>query len=692
MWSLRVSPSHPIVSSVMYQGMFIYRPLPLAGALFVAAELMAAAGAIGSVTHVVLLVAAVIVVVVLRPISPVTPNPSPVVGTTVKSPLTVLHTSVQREKQIQTEILAVTRAVHSEAQLGTSLMALFAKHATSFNLIHIATILHRISVGHLKPDSLRSLPEWADFLTKAIELLTIETTNLKTATCVVCSLAKFGQTVDRDPRFVAAVIAFCERNAETLDSSMLIQLVTSLPLAPLESTISALMDQYATRIGPETSQQDLTFLFARNVPFDICIVEKFQQFHLDGIAQVLSGIDRRTGDDKPLKHRLVIHVLSHLSPLEELANGDKSDPMIVAAMERFFDLPHTFIREHLLSASHSSAIGTVLLASVERSIKATRFDPVRVGLALRILVANKCGQVRDTLAGLEKTIERFQAPCGKDTFDLLSVLAEMDAKFLNLYIACSPPIDSVTAIGKLLSLVLMYGDAQMVEALLPSFQEVLVADTTHQLSTSMVMAIIAGLTNVQSEKGDDVKKILTKMYTHQLERFIVKQPVDAFNTLTISSKPKRVESAVKVIKAVEKNAIIGSVVPALWALRHTKSSQHKRMIEGFIHQQLFFASPEIILKCIATCSMSKPVLQEISVRLAGNKVNFTDITSILNELLRNKNGWSLDELFQTLQTWLVPQIPKLTLNQISEISEVLERFEGRPADKGWNAVGEIMTP
>jgi hypothetical protein len=186
------------------------------------------------------------------------------------------------------------------------------------------------------------------------------------------------------------------------------------------------------------------------------------------------------------------------------------------------------------------------------------------------------------------------------------------------------------------------------------------------------MSLIAGF-GPNSPTG----KRLAEIFADSIEKFALRGVVDSLNYLAITdwAKGKRRGTAMRLIQSCN-ICVAGSVVPALRALRRVSAPAERSAIQAFIGMQVPMISSQILTMVVQEVPVGQDILQEVTKRIKEEKFSFIEIVTVLRKFY-SSSSQNLDGLFQALQVWLVPQIPKLTLVQISEITCVLEAFENR---------------
>lgn len=583
------------------------------------------------------------------------------------SATTQFQRQLQLEKHIQSEILSVSKTIHSAESLVQSLLDLFARNAASVNLIHVATILHRFASEGIPAELATRHACWPAFVDRALELLPAGTPQIKTGIAVISQLSK----LTSDPRIGDAANAFMSLN-DVQEAPMIIQLLLASPRS------ETLLDAYMQRISSTTPQLDLILLITKNVPFNIEIVYKYSRFTLKGISHIINAIVKRATSSAQ-RGAILKHISKHIDWTEKGRSVNAADVMAAAtickssfkthlmdlAISKYFDLAIPFIKEHVLSTCPlETPLAEHLISAVLSEMDSESPDAARLALALRILVSSSVKLSEDLLSGFNRLVSRSDP--SKDLLDLVSLLAHCESSFASYLSTIAWPRSTFADVARLVDALFMLSDGSFPDIELGSRTDV------DQISASTVMSLIAGF-GPNSPTG----KRLAEVFADSIEKFDLRGVVDSLNYLAITdwAKGKRRGTAMRLIQSCN-ICVAGSVVPALRALRRVSAPAERSAIQAFIGMQVPMISSQILTMVVQEVPVGQDILQEVTKRIKEEKFSFIEIVTVLRKFY-SSSSQDLDGLFQALQVWLVPQIPKLTLVQISEITCVLEAFENR---------------
>lgn len=560
-----------------------------------------------------------------------------------------------REKKLLTEIIAVTNRIQSDTGFLDSIVAVFTSNASDFNIIHFATVLSRLSQVRLIDRFAATGDVWTQFCALAMDQIRCHR-NPKTAASVLSHLARAGAVVD-----VSVIESFVSESAGDLDTSSLLQLAVAFDRPSVRIAVISALESHSP-----LSQSDLTYLISRNVTNGIDgLVRSCDKFVPQGFALVASFLSKSGKNMRNHVEAKFVVDEAQMCSWQDLqaVTAVTGHVLTNRAFELFFELPTSFIQTHLMAVEipNISGFWKSVLAAVE--MKSIDFDKLRIAICLLGRSGEALPQsfIRSVHAKLLQSVESVNAVA---LFEFLSVWREVDAD-------CSPLI-SVAVKSKRLSLAAL--SLMLLESKSSDVPSTISADEKVRLG--QVVAILAGLNNCR------LKTELTGKYKAQLSRFKSKNVIEALN-LSATEFGKNVRIASEGLE-------YGSFGPACRAASRTTNPRTKRDILSLAENQIPHVTTKVLIQAIPVLVRSEKLVAELTKRLNTGSFTLDDVVTVLtlySESTQRVTG--LDNLFQALQLWLVPRIPKLSLAEIGTVTGALENFGSRTTQ---DESDDVMTP
>ena len=570
---------------------------------------------------------------------------------------------VVREKQLLSEILAITNRIQSDADLIESLAHILNENRHLFNIIHTATVLNRLSQTKVLETFVKSSGVWSPFSSMALTQVSDETEqsgNLRTAASVVVNLSKAGLTVPAE--LVENLLTVAESQ---LDTSSLIQIATSVTKKSVRARI---VTELQTRSG--LAQADLVFLIFRGASAGIeRLVLQCDKFVPQGLSLVAGVVQRTSGT---LRTELERHIRSrfvseneHLCTSQDVvaAAALTNSILLNRAADVFFDLPLSFIHAHMASVTLVNTDG--LWKSTQAAIETKTIDWDKLRLSISLLCYNGETLSPQFVRSVHsKLLEAIGSTSRGSLFDFLSIWREIDAES-----------------GEIISAAIQRHGISI-----PALAVILLENPTFECPPSIkyddkerlgqVVSVLAGLAD------GPLRKQVAAKFRPQLSRFCSKNLIEAIND--------SVNSHVFESPLDKEGFVVGSFGPACRAAARTTSARTKRALITFAETQVPYVTSRVLIDSIQVLAKSEKLVIELTSRINAGTLTLNQVVTILKRYstVRHKvNG--LDDLFQALKRWLVPMIPKLNLDEIAQVTCALEKFGSRTVQ---DESSEIMTP
>ena len=212
-------------------------------------------------------------------------------------------------KEILAEILAVTNRVQPEQQLIDSIIAIVYKYVPKLNLIHMSTILKKLSQAKLLAGRFVLEPVWAEvFYPRTVILLEEEAEEskmLRTAVSVIICLAR-AAVLPATPsdKLLAA-------HVDELETSSMVQLLAVLPKHM--SSFEKIKNRFE-REKFDLSHIDVSTLLCNlTARMDVgAIVKRCSAYNCSGLSLLVFQISNRV-NDVVFREEIISHVRTYLS-------------------------------------------------------------------------------------------------------------------------------------------------------------------------------------------------------------------------------------------------------------------------------------------------------------------------------------------------------------------------------------------
>lgn len=604
-----------------------------------------------------------------------------------------IRSKLVEEKLILSEILSLCSTVRSESDL-ISKLASFVD-VPNINIIHMATIFHRLAQVNLIRKCETLFPaEFARLIETAKRLVTNESAeggepkNSKTCLSLIVTVSRILKA--NDPEWNKTVNRFCSIDSVLACSSSLVQILTSLPLQLVSQEVLLTAQNKLLSLPRDDvptvvfSQTDLVHSMQRLCNLElILLVSKFGPKNMNAI---LSAIQRKWRGSKNVVY--LSHISNHLDPLLEGVSAcspqdlvacfsvcpDSIKPRMHAALvDSFFQLPIHFIKDHVMGIFQTGKetnfnFHRIFSQYLKNDVN---FDRIRLGVSC--LLATQTVPPHDLLESI--LIKVQNASLTSDTANLLALLGHIDDRFSDFFKS------------KLLNL--EKSDPQIRSAALtlnlPSAELTCLDNCVVMRIPISELVILAAL----CKDGTPAKKqVLNRIYHQRLmDRFVATTPLEALCALKLNPCKNTIEKAIRILQETQYS--LEAVSVALAMLSGKRRFVHH--INEFLLKQIPACSLSILAHMVRENALRPHAIAELSKRLHDGRVSLPSVTLIVDYFTASDvESSEFDHFFKALQDWLVPQIPKLTLDQVALIANALEMFEKRNRSRA--DANEIDTP
>ena len=609
-----------------------------------------------------------------------------------------IRSQLVEEKRILNEILSLCSTVRSESDLISKLAAFV--DVPNINIIHMATIFHRLAQVNLLrkcetlfPSELNRLIETAKRLVTNESAEGGEPKNLKTCLSLIITVSRILKA--NDPEWNKIVNRFCSTDSVLACSSSLVQILTSLPLQLVSQEVLLTAQNKLLSLPRDDaptvvfSQTDLVHSMQRLCNLELILL--VSNFGPKNMNAILSAIQRKWRGSKNVVY--LSHISSHLDPLLEGVSAcspqdlvacfsvcpDSIKPrMHTALVNSFFQLPIHFIKDHVMSIFHGHKV-TATNFNFHRIFSQylkndVNFDRIRLGVSC--LLATQTVPHHDLLDSIFIQVQNSaETSLSTEAANLLALLGHIDDRFCDFFkskllnLAKSDPL--------ILSAALTLN--------LPS------AEFTG-LESCVVMKIpISELVTLAAlcKDGTPAKKqVLNRIYHLRLmDRFVATTPLEALCALKLNPCKNTIDKAIRILQETQYS--LEAVSVALSMLSGKRRFVHH--INEFLLKQIPACSLSILAHMVRETALRPYAIAELSTRLHDGRVSLPSVAVIVDCFTASDvESSEFDHFFKALQDWLVPQIPKLTLDQVALIAKALEMFEKRTRSRA--DTNEIDTP
>ena len=587
------------------------------------------------------------------------------------------------EKRILGEIISISNCMQSETDLIQRLMALVIDKIDSINIIHIATVIHRLAQAKVlsKAKGIVSHEKWILFTTtakKCVEKESRTRSNLRTAVSIILTLSKH---VKDDSEWTEIVICFCESTIDSLDTFSLVQLsncLSSLCICVDENTKNSTLSMMLKKLRlVSIPQPDLIQLIlkCKEASLDDFILAT-QLFSPDSIHALLTGIDRRCSNEFKEKRniyrshigdrlQLDQDILDACAPLDLVATfqicpDHLRNKMIDSLARKFFSFPIHFIKDVLVDLVGKEPIFLEVFSShLTTTDLILKIDHCR--LALISLLSAGIVPPTDLLDSIHGSLvaARGSNNCmmnsenlGKSLSDLLVLLGLMDDRFSDIFESLFNKVHPqpwITTAALLLNLEFRFDSSKL------PYPDLLV---------------LSALTGKPQKKRKEVESFTA-----------ARSLLEAACIVKLNPKQKNnYEKALEMIKSTQSVFAIEAVPVALSLMRKVNEYPipTRSVMREFLLRQIPACSVKILASMVSFDQLRQGAIIELSHRLEHNQISFPKVVSIIACFTRSGVESShFDDFFGVLQNWLVPKIPKLSLTEVADITNALETFEKR---------------
>ena len=273
-------------------------------------------------------------------------------------------------KRLLGEILPITNRIQTEEELIRSLNTVIVENLEAFNLIHISTIVRKLSQAKLPLTAVDGV------LVSKFEslIISVDSKFLKTAVHGVITFSKSGIVLD-------SIDAFIQQHVSQMDIGMVTQLLT------VRSENSDLLDRLLE--GTDSlSQIDLATLVVTKPLSHIDInplISRCDKFSSNGLALIIRGCNNHSESLKHIKPRLEIDPSCPLSDLVAAFRLTHSEECVPRIVEDFFRLQCN--ANMFLDIAVSNELAATLAEGLAQHV-VTSGNPIdweRVGVAIHLL-------------------------------------------------------------------------------------------------------------------------------------------------------------------------------------------------------------------------------------------------------------------------------------------------------------------
>ena len=522
------------------------------------------------------------------------------------------------EKKLQQTILKLTRSISIESDLINALMDIIKTAEVPLNIIHVSTVLHCIG----KFGESRNHPFWPLFISQAAKLVASERINIRRAIYVIAFLRDANMSVEE----------FVLSNKFT--PALAIQLLSATVDMPISKT--TLIEAY---LGGKTIRLiDLQTLTLAGFQLDHASLE-----FLPNELPVL-GIHRLLTDDETLARRVIDRLpidfeitLLPISDLIAISKYLENSEIWFELATRFCFLPGCFVRDVFSTIVHSTETAAAIATSLGSE---AAINPVRVIQGLRIIVGAGLKPEKALLNSLESKFS--------DSIDILFYISTIQKVSVPATLVSKTPDERL---------------------------RLLILDPKKRVYEGKASIHVALVFLAVTSPREAIWKEVTKQLAGVIDRFVPRSVTDALNWLAVVSirrgvSFKKIRDALKVISSLEK----GKFAIGLEVAKQIISFDP--IIEQFVLSQVEFVdSNEELIDILKLVKDDTVVVNRIIGLIQKNTIEIDQIVTILSILAQSGSNERLDPLFQALQEWLVPRIPKLNIVEIEQITEILEIFE-----------------